>query len=74
MGREQRFYFHGLEKPNREVQNLGSKTLHSPIPTAHNFRLSAQSLTGPAKVDSFGKIGYAGQRRHAVNNISNDGR
>lgn len=29
--RNQRFYFHDLEKPNREVQSLGSKMLHSPI-------------------------------------------
>jgi len=31
-GRNQRFYFHDLERPNRAVQSLGSKILHSPIP------------------------------------------
>jgi hypothetical protein len=29
--RNQRFYFHDLERPNRQVQSLGSKLLHSPI-------------------------------------------
>lgn len=27
--RNQRFYFHDLERPNREVQSLRSKLLHS---------------------------------------------
>jgi len=30
-GRNQRFYFHDLERPNRQVQSLHSRVLHSPI-------------------------------------------
>lgn len=29
--RNQRFYFHDLERPNRDVQSLRSKLLHSPV-------------------------------------------